>query len=170
LALDPKSADAQIDLAVALVGRVLAGFSASAASDLARAKALVDQALPASPRSEYAHFVKGEMLRAQNRPEEAVPEYEMALAINRNFSLALHGLAWCKLYAGLLDAVIPLEEEAIRLSPRDPGIVPVRGDWNCASTAIAHRRSDRLARKSAQHDVSGTVQSPPPSLRLCPRG
>ena len=79
LALDPKSAEAQIDLAGALVGRVLAGFSASAASDLARAKALVDQALPASPRSEYAHFVKGEMLRAQNRPEEAVPEYEMAL-------------------------------------------------------------------------------------------
>jgi TolB-like protein/DNA-binding winged helix-turn-helix (wHTH) protein len=122
LALDPKSAEAQTNLAGALVGRVLAGFSASAAADLARAQGLVDRALPASPRSEYAHFVKGEMLRAQNRPEDAVREYEMALAINRNFPLALHGLSWSKLYAGSLDEVITLEEEAIRLSPRDPGI------------------------------------------------
>jgi hypothetical protein len=31
---------------------------------------------------------------------------------------ALHGLALCKLLTGLTDAVIPLEERAIRLSPR----------------------------------------------------
>jgi adenylate cyclase len=97
-------------------------LSASAAADLARAEGLIDQALPASPRSEYAHFVKGEMLRAQHRSEDAVPEYEMALAINRNFPLALHGLAWCKLYTGSIEQVIPLEQEAIRLGPRDPGI------------------------------------------------
>jgi adenylate cyclase len=122
LALDPKSAEAQTNLAGALVSRVLTGLSASAAADLARAEGLIDQALAASPRSEYSHFVKGEMLRAQNRLEEAVPEYEMALAINPNFLPALHGLALCKLHAGLLDAVIPLEEQAIRLSPCDPSI------------------------------------------------
>jgi TolB-like protein/DNA-binding winged helix-turn-helix (wHTH) protein len=122
LALDPKFAEAQTNLAGALVRRVLTGLSASAAPDLARADGLLDQALPASPRSEYAHFVKGELLRALNRSEEAIPEYEIALAINRNFPPALHGLALVKLDAGSLDAVIPLEEQAIRLSPRDPVI------------------------------------------------
>jgi tetratricopeptide (TPR) repeat protein len=35
---------------------------------------------------------------------------------------ALQGLGWCKLFIGSLDEVIPLAEEAIRLSPRDPHI------------------------------------------------
>jgi TolB-like protein len=122
LALDPQSAEAQTNLAGALVNRVNAGLSDSTAADLTRAEGLIDQALPASPRSEYTHFVKGEVLRAQNRSDEAVPEYETALAINRNFHGAFHGLAICELQAGLLDEVIPLEEQAIRLSPRAPVI------------------------------------------------
>ena len=35
---------------------------------------------------------------------------------------ALSGLGFCKLYAGSIDEVIPLEEQAIRLSPRDRDI------------------------------------------------
>jgi adenylate cyclase len=35
---------------------------------------------------------------------------------------AIIGLGWCKVYAGSLDEAIPLVEQAIRLSPRDPGI------------------------------------------------
>jgi tetratricopeptide (TPR) repeat protein len=37
---------------------------------------------------------------------------------------ALTGLGWCKLFTGSIDEVIPLVEQAIRLSPRDPGIAP----------------------------------------------
>ena len=39
--------------------------------------------------------------------------------------LAFTRLGWCKLYAGSINEVIPLVEQAIRLSPRDPGI----GGW-----------------------------------------
>jgi adenylate cyclase len=46
----------------------------------------------------------------------------MALALNRNLVGALHGLAWCKLFVGPIEEVIPLEEQAIRLSPRDPRV------------------------------------------------
>jgi adenylate cyclase len=60
--------------------------------------------------------------RGQRRYEEAILEYEKVLGINRNFVGALAGLGWCKLHAGLLDDVIPLVEQAIRLSPRDPRI------------------------------------------------
>jgi adenylate cyclase len=122
LALDPQSAEAQINLANALVNRVHTGLSGSAAADIARAEGLVDQALAASPRSVIAHFVKGEVLRARHRCSDAILEYETALAINCNFHGALHGLAYCKLLAGSLDEVIPLEEQAIRLSPRAPVI------------------------------------------------
>jgi adenylate cyclase len=91
-------------------------------SDLARAEGLVDHALAASPRYALAHLVKGQVLRAQKRCEEAIPEYETSLSLNRNLVSALHGLGWCRLYAGSIEEVIPLQEQAIRLSPRDPGI------------------------------------------------
>ena len=94
----------------------------SAPADLARADGLIGQALAVSPRSADVHFVKGQVLRAQRRWEEAIPEYETALALDRNLVLALSGLAWCKLNTGSIDEVTPLAEQIIRLSPRDPMI------------------------------------------------
>ena len=54
------------------------------------------------------------MLRARNQWEQAI------LVLNRNFVWALTGLGWCTLYGGSIEGVIPLAEQAIRLSPRDP--------------------------------------------------
>jgi adenylate cyclase len=122
LALDPRSVEAKSRLAGSLASRAMNGLTDSAGEDLVRGEGLIGEALAASPRSAYAHFVKGEVLRAQGRFEEAIPEYETALAFNRNLAGALTGLAWCKLYNGSIDEVIPLQEQAIRLSPRDPSI------------------------------------------------
>jgi len=97
-------------------------MSDSAAADITRAEGLVGQALAASPRSPLAHFAKGQVLRAQRRFAEAIPEYETALAFNRNWVAALACLAECKLHTGSMEEVIPLSEQAIRLSPRDPQI------------------------------------------------
>jgi adenylate cyclase len=91
----------------------------SAAADIARAEALVGQALIAAPRSHLAHYAKGQVLRAQGRPGEAITEYEMALAFDRNWVAAIAQLGWCKFYAGSIEETIPLVEEALRLSPRD---------------------------------------------------
>jgi tetratricopeptide (TPR) repeat protein len=102
------------------MGRVMDGLSTSAAADIARAEGLVGQALAASPRSALVHFAKGDVLRAQERFEEAIPEYETVLAINRNAAGALHLLGQCKLQTGSIEEVIPLEEQSIHLSPRDP--------------------------------------------------
>ena len=120
LELDPRSVEAQSQLAHQLSGRVLTGMPGQAPADLARAEGLVDRALAVSSRYAFAHFVKGQVLRAQERSEEAIPEYERALALDRNLVAALSGLAWCKLNAGSIEEVIPLAEQAIRLSPRDP--------------------------------------------------
>jgi len=122
LALDPLSVEAQSRLAETLMSRLMNGLSDPTAADLARASTLADQALAASPAYAHAHLAKGQVLRGQNRWEEAAREYEAALALNRNLVAALHRLAWSKLAAGSIDEVIPLEEQAIRLSPRDPYI------------------------------------------------
>jgi TolB-like protein/class 3 adenylate cyclase len=122
LALDPRSVEAQSQLAAALAGRVLDQMTDTSAVDIARSERLVGQVLAASPRSSLAHFAKGHVLRAQNRYGEAIAEYEMALAGNRNFVDALQGLGWCKLLIGSIDEVIPLMEQAIRLSSRDSNL------------------------------------------------
>jgi tetratricopeptide (TPR) repeat protein len=112
----------------------------SAATDLARADELIGRALPASPRYALAHIVKGDVMRAQNRCEEAILQYESALALNPNLPGVLNGLGLCKLSAGSIDGVIPLVEQAIRLSPRDPQI----GTWygSIGMVHLLHSRTD----------------------------
>jgi TolB-like protein/Tfp pilus assembly protein PilF len=120
LAFDPHSAEAQSMLAEALAGHVLNGLSDARAADLERAKRLSEQALAASFRTPTAHIAKAHLLRTQRRYSEAIPEYETALAHNRNYVYAYFALGKCKLYTDSIDETIPLVERAIRLSPRDP--------------------------------------------------
>jgi tetratricopeptide (TPR) repeat protein len=119
LALDPGSIEAQSLLAGALVGRVLDEMSSSAADDIKRAQELVAKAVAAAPGSALAHDIKGQLLRAQRRCVEAIPEYEAVLALNRNSAHALAHIGRCKIYVGPLNEAVPLLEQAIRLSPRD---------------------------------------------------
>jgi adenylate cyclase len=125
LALDPRSVAAQSYLATYLTARVLDNMTDTAFADIARAEDLAAQALASSPRSPLAHFAKGQVLRAQRRPEEAISEFETVIALNRNWINALGAISWCKLYTGSIEQVIPVLEQAIRLSPRDPFI----GTW-----------------------------------------
>jgi TolB-like protein/Flp pilus assembly protein TadD len=120
LALDPGSIEAQSWLANALAGRVLANMTDTAAADILRAEGLAGRALAASPRSPLPHYTKGQVLRAQRRYAEAIPEYETVLALDRNWVSAFFGLGQCKLITGSIEETIPLVERAIQLSPRDP--------------------------------------------------
>jgi adenylate cyclase len=122
LTLDPESVEAQTDLANLLVGRVIDLMTDTAPADLARAEELVDQALAANPRHAKAHLVKGRVLRAQNRWDEAALEFETAITLDRNQVWALHYLAQCKLLTGRMEEAITLEQQAIPLYPRDPRI------------------------------------------------
>jgi TolB-like protein/DNA-binding winged helix-turn-helix (wHTH) protein/Flp pilus assembly protein TadD len=119
LALDPGSVEAQSFLANVLAGRVLANMTDSAATDLERANGLIERALAAAPLSVAAHNAKAQLLRAQRRFAEAIPEYEIVLSLDRNWVYAYFGLGQCKMLTGSIDETIPLIERAIRLSPRD---------------------------------------------------
>lgn len=122
LALDPGSEKVQSFLAWQLAARVLDQMSDTAASDLARAETLADRALAALPRTALAHYAKGQVLRAQQRFDEAISEYETVLAFNRNWVHAIAALGYCRFITGSIEAAIPAQERAIRLSPRDPEI------------------------------------------------
>ena len=107
----------------ALVQRGLLATPDAKRADFERAEALINQALAVSPQYPLAHEAKGQLFLAQRRCEDAVPEFEMALAVDRNAVSALANLGWCKFLAGGSgDEAIQLIEQAIRLSPRDPSI------------------------------------------------
>jgi TolB-like protein/Tfp pilus assembly protein PilF len=122
LALDQESVAAQSWLAIELTARALDFMTNTAATDIARAESLAERALAAAPRSPLAHFAKGQVLRAQDRYDEAISEYDTVIALNRNWANAHSHLGWCKFVTGSIEEVIPAQERAIRLSPRDPQI------------------------------------------------
>jgi adenylate cyclase len=120
LTLDPASVDTQALLAVVLAGGVLDHLDASVATDLERAERLVEQVLAVSPRHALAHFAKAQLLRSRGDFAAAIPEYEIAIAANRNWVAAIANLGLCKFFAGSIEAAIPAQQQAIRLSPHDP--------------------------------------------------
>jgi len=102
-----------------VINRVHSFVSDAPDLDTFRADELIARALVVSPNHAWAHYVKGQVLRAQSRLEDAAIEYETAIALDRNLANAYAWLGSCKLYSGLVDEVIPPVEYAIRLSPRD---------------------------------------------------
>jgi len=93
----------------------------SGASDLARAETLADRALAAYASRPLAHYAKGHLLRAQLRFAEAILEYERVVSLNRNWVNAIAALGHCRfMTTGSIEEVISAQEQAIRLSPRDP--------------------------------------------------
>jgi TolB-like protein len=125
LSLDPQSVEAQTRLASVLVHRVTLYMTDSAAVDLARAEGLIDQSLGASPRLSFAHYVKGTVLRMQNRWEEATLEFETALSLEPNSANARRGDP----------------DRRASHSPQPPRSwdrLSVPSDWGCTSPAIAH--------------------------------
>jgi tetratricopeptide (TPR) repeat protein len=78
-----------------------------------------------SPNSPLSHYAKAMLLCAQRRYTEAISEYETVLALDRNWVYAFFALGQCRLFTGSIEETIPLVEQAIRLSPRDPEL----GAW-----------------------------------------
>jgi tetratricopeptide (TPR) repeat protein len=69
------------------------------------------------PRQPSVKFMARTIGRLGNGPSSAYWADSQAAI---DFVGALNGLAWCKLYTDSVEEVIPLMEQAIRLSPRDP--------------------------------------------------
>jgi TolB-like protein/class 3 adenylate cyclase/Tfp pilus assembly protein PilF len=127
LALDPHSVDAAAWLATALTVQVTDELSDDPEVDLHRAEQLAGQALAAAPNSAPAHYAKAQVLRAQSRCKEAIPEYETTIALDPSRAPAYAHVGWCKFLTGSVDQALPYFERAIRINPSGPGIAPWYG-------------------------------------------
>jgi adenylate cyclase len=122
LTLDPRSVEAEALLAYSLAGRAMDLGSDSLEEDIKRAETLSLSAVAAAPRNPLVHFARGQALRVQGRLDEAITEYETVLALDRNHLSAFAHLGRCKILIGLIEEGVAAQEQAIRLSPRDPNI------------------------------------------------
>jgi len=146
LALDPRAIEAQIGLAHMLVSRVFDFWSDAPDVDLQDADQLIARALAVSPNSAWAHYAKGQVLRAQSQYEDAAIEYETAITLDRNLANAYAWLGRCKLAIGSVDEVIPLVEYAIRLSPHDRNLASWY--WQIGAVHLLKARADEAVRWS----------------------
>src|SRR5208282_3180046 len=89
---DPNTIRALNQLSVKFYLPVMIGRSADPQADLKRADELASRALVVDANYWGANFVKGEVLRAEGRSNDAIAAYERALALNPNAALAYAGL------------------------------------------------------------------------------
>jgi adenylate cyclase len=155
LALDPQSADAATWLAATLAFGVTDEFSDDPDKDLHRAERLVAQALAASPDSALAHYVKGQVLFAQSRCGEAIPEYERAISLDRSRAPAYARLGWCKFLTGSADEAIAHFEQAIHLSPHEPSIAAWYGRMGAIYLLQSHTDEAIASLEKASSENAG---------------
>jgi len=127
-----------------LVNRVYDDLTDVPDVDLQRADELIARALAVLPNNAWAHYVKGQVLRAQSHYEDAIIEYETAIALDRNLANAYAWLGRSKLLIGSADEVIPLVEYAIRLSPRDRTLAAWY--WEIGAVHLLQGRTDEAIR------------------------
>jgi len=170
LALDPHSVEAQSQVANMLAVRAGNRIGASPEADLQRAEALVGNALAASPQDWLAHYAKGSVPRNQGRCDEAIPEYETALALNPNWPNSYWLLGACKLLTGSIEEVIPASATSHPSQPPRSLYRRFFGrDWFGTFAAIAYRRSNRVVRKRPQYPHRTTRKALFACFRLCPQ-
>jgi Tfp pilus assembly protein PilF len=119
LEIDPRSVDARVGIAVALLGNIALGWSSSAQQDQARAEQLSLEVLEHDTNRSMAHYAIGIVRRNQVRLSEAKMEFETAIALDRNNAKAFFNLGQTMMWLGEPEAGIPFVEKAIRLNPHD---------------------------------------------------
>jgi TolB-like protein/cytochrome c-type biogenesis protein CcmH/NrfG len=121
IAIDPSYSQALSLLATSLMFGVHLGWAnVATAAPIAERAALA--AIQADSEDPWAHNALGSVYFSTRRLDDSLAEFELALQLNPNFSLALgyYGLALS--YSGRWHEAHEAAQRAIRLSPRDPSL------------------------------------------------
>jgi tetratricopeptide (TPR) repeat protein len=121
IAIDPNYSQALSLLATSLMFGVHLGWAnVATAAPIAERAALA--AIQADSEDPWAHNALGSVYFSTRRLDDSLAEFELALQLNPNFSLALgyYGLALS--YSGRWHEAHEAAQRAIRLSPRDPSL------------------------------------------------
>ena len=119
IAIDPRYGQALSVLATSHMSGVHLGWAdLGSAAPIAERAALA--AVEADSEDSWAHNALGSVYFSTRRLEDSLAEFELALQLNPNFSLAqgYYGLALS--YCGRWQEAHEAAQRAIRLSPRDP--------------------------------------------------
>jgi tetratricopeptide (TPR) repeat protein len=126
LRLDDRNTTALVGLAGTCLNEVLYFAADNPAEQIRIAEAALSKALALEPDSASAHFWQANLLVALRAPERALRECMLAISLNRNVAWA-HALAgFMKIFLGRAEETEADVANAIRLSPRDPGL----GYWH----------------------------------------
>lgn len=134
-------------------------------ADLAAVAPVAEAAALAAVRCDHedawAHAALGSVCFSTRRLSDALSEFEQALALNPNFSLAQGYYALALSYAGRSGESFEAAQRAIRLSPRDPSLAIYHGIAGYAR--FSERRYDEaiaLAREAIRHrgDLTGAYR------------
>jgi adenylate cyclase len=122
LELDPKSYDAKLGIASALVVDLINGLSQHPDADETRAETLLSELLARNSNRSQLHTTIALLRRFQNRLPESRIEWQRAIELDPNNASAYGQLGVTLIYLGDPAAAVPLEEKRIRLNPEDPNI------------------------------------------------
>jgi adenylate cyclase len=120
LAIDPNNVRALTALGNKFWFPAALGLSSDPKGDFERADELESKALALDPNDTWAHSLKGWILLAHGRSEEAVAEFERALTLDASFADADVGLGFTYNQLGEFDKSLEYFDKAILASPGDP--------------------------------------------------
>jgi adenylate cyclase len=127
LAIDPNNVRALTALGNKFWFPAALGLSSDPKGDFERADELESKALALDPNDTWAHSLKGWILLAHGRNEEAVAEFERALTLDASFADADVGLGSDYMRLGEFDKSLEYLDKAIRASPHDPWLAHFYG-------------------------------------------
>jgi adenylate cyclase len=120
LAIDPNNVRALTVLGKKFWWPAALGLSSDPKRDFERADELESKALALDPDDTWAHSLKGWILLAHGRNDEAVAEYERVLALDPSFADADVGLGFTYNKLGEFEKSLEYFDKAISVSPHDP--------------------------------------------------
>ena len=160
VAIDPNYGQALSVLAASHMFGVHLGWAAlAAAAPVAEAAALA--AVKRDQEDAWAHTALGSVYFSTRRLDDALAEFEQALTLNPNFSLAQGYYALALSYAGRSAESYEAAQKAIRLSPRDPSLALYYGIAGYARfTERRYQEAIALAREAIRHrgDLTGAYR------------
>jgi TolB-like protein/Tfp pilus assembly protein PilF len=160
IAIDPDYGQALAVLAASHMFGVHLGWA-----ELATTAPIAEDAALAAMRCDHenawAHAALGSVCFSTSRLTDALSEFEQALALNPNFSLAQGYYALALSYAGRSSDSFEAAQKAIRLSPRDPSLAIYYGIAGYARFTERHyEEAIALAREAIRHrgDLTGAYR------------
>ena len=116
---DPNNVSALSMSSIGYTMPILLGRSTDPGADLKRADELASRAIAVDANNSLGHVAKGNVLRVERRFDDAVAEFERALALDPNFADAYGLLGFTQLDIGQYQRAIEFFDKAIRLSPQN---------------------------------------------------